>query len=110
VEFVAYRIQVNRLIEDVKAYIRSQPRKLEWQKINLNNIGWRIVHENQTRYVGKQVASWQLELNPDKRHWDRHVTVKFPDALKAAGSYLVVARMPQGNSARMRQSPCGGGH
>ena len=101
VEFVAYRIQVNRLLEDVKAYIRSQPQKLEWQKINLNNIGWRIVHENQTRYVGKQVASWQLELNPDKRHWDRHVTVKFPDALKAAGSYLVVARMPQGNSARI---------
>jgi uncharacterized protein YfaS (alpha-2-macroglobulin family) len=101
VEFVAYRIRVNRLLEDVKAYIRSQPRKLDWQKINLNNIGWRIVHENQTRYVGKQVASWQMALNPDKRHWDRHVTVKFPDALKTAGSYLVVARMPQGNSARI---------
>jgi uncharacterized protein YfaS (alpha-2-macroglobulin family) len=101
VEFVAYRIRVNRLLEDVKTHIRSQPRRLDWQKINLNNIGWRIVHENQTRYVGKQVASWQMALNPDKRHWDRHVTVKFPDALKAAGSYLVVARMPQGNSSRI---------
>jgi uncharacterized protein YfaS (alpha-2-macroglobulin family) len=59
------------------------------------------VHENQTRYVGKQVASWRMALVPDKRHWDRHVTVKFPDALKEAGSYLVVARMPQGNSARI---------
>ncbi len=101
VEFVAYRIRVSRLLEDVKAYVRSQPRKLDWQKINLNNIGWRIVHERQTRYVGKQVASWQMVLNPDRRHWDRHVTVKFPDALKAAGSYLVVARMPQGNNARI---------
>ena len=101
VEFVAYSLRVNRLLEDVKAYIRSQPRQLDWQKVNLNDIGWRIVHENQTRYVGQQVATWQLDLNPDKRHWDRHVTVKFPDALKAAGSYLVVARMPQGNSARI---------
>ena len=101
VEFVAYRIRVNRLLEDVKAYIRAQPRKLDWQKINLNNIGWRIVHENQTRYVGKQVASWRMALDPDTRHWDRRVTVKFPDALKAAGSYLVVARMSQGNSARI---------
>ncbi len=101
VEFVAYRIRVNRLLADVKAYIRSQPRRLDWQKVNLNNIGWRIVHENQTRYVGQQVASWQMALDPDKHHWDRHVTVKFPDALKAAGSYLVVARMPQGNSARI---------
>ena len=85
VEFVAYRIRVKRLLEDVKAHIRSQRRKLDWQKINLNNIGWRIVHENQTRYVGKQVASWQRALEPDKRHWDRQVTVKFPDALKTAG-------------------------
>ncbi len=101
VEFVAYRIRVNRLLEDVKAYIRTQPGRLDWQKINLNNIGWRIVHENQIRYAGKQVASWQMSLKPDKRHWDRQVTVQFPDALKAAGSYLVVARMPQGNSSRI---------
>jgi uncharacterized protein YfaS (alpha-2-macroglobulin family) len=101
VEFVAYRIRVSRLLEDVKAYIRSQPRRLDWQTVNLNNIGWRIVHENQSRYVGKQVVSWQMSLEPDKRHWDRHVTVQFPDALKAAGAYLVVARMPQGNSARI---------
>ncbi|MEJ2220730.1 MAG: MG2 domain-containing protein [Desulfobacterales bacterium] len=101
VEFVAHRIRVGRLLADVKAYIRSQPRRLDWQEISLNNIGWRIVHENQRRYVGEQVASWQMQLNPDRRHWDRHVTVRFPDALKAAGAYLVVARMPQGNSARI---------
>jgi uncharacterized protein YfaS (alpha-2-macroglobulin family) len=101
VEFVAYRIRVTRLLEDVKAYIRAQPGRLDWQKIDLNTIGWRIVHENQTRYLGKQVASWQMALKPDKRHWDRQVTVKFPDALKAAGSYLVVAKMPQGNSSRI---------
>ncbi|MGD2036939.1 MAG: MG2 domain-containing protein, partial [Desulfobacterales bacterium] len=101
VEFIAYRIRVSRLLEDVKAYIRSQPRRLDWQSVNLNNIGWRIVHENQSRYIGRQVASWQMALEPDKRHWDRHVTVQFPDALKAAGAYLVVARMPQGNSARI---------
>jgi len=101
VQFVAHQIRVDRLLEDVKAYIRSQPRRLDWQKINISNIGWRIVHENQTEYIGKQVASWQLDLDPDKRHWDRRVTVKFPDELKAAGAYLVEARMPQGNTARI---------
>jgi uncharacterized protein YfaS (alpha-2-macroglobulin family) len=101
VEFIAYRIRVSRLLEDVKAYIRSQPRRLDWQQVNLNNIGWRIVHENQSRYIGGQVASWQMALEPDKHHWDRRVTVQFPDALKASGAYLVEARMPQGNSARI---------
>jgi uncharacterized protein YfaS (alpha-2-macroglobulin family) len=101
VAFSAYRIRVNRLLEDVKAYIRSQPRRLNWQEVNPNNIGWRIVHENQKRYIGKRVASWHLDLDPDPHHWDRRVTVKFPDALKTAGAYLVVAEMQQGNNARI---------
>jgi uncharacterized protein YfaS (alpha-2-macroglobulin family) len=101
VAFTAYRIRVGRLLEDVKAYIRSGPRRLDWQKVNVNNIGWRIVHENQDRYVGKQVAAWQLALDPEKRHWDRRVTVKMPDALKNAGAYLLVAKMQRGNTARI---------
>jgi uncharacterized protein YfaS (alpha-2-macroglobulin family) len=101
VQFSAHHVRVDRLLEDVKAYIRSQPRRLDWQAINVDNIGWRMVHENQTEYIGKQVASWQLDLDPEERHWDRRVTVKFPDALKAAGAYLVEARMQQGNTARI---------
>ncbi|MGD2096554.1 MAG: MG2 domain-containing protein [Desulfobacterales bacterium] len=101
VAFSAQRIRVKRLLEDVKAYIRAENRRLDWQRINPNNIGWRIVNENQTRYVGKQVAGWQLNLEPDERHWDRHVTVRFPDALKTAGAYLVTARMQDGNIARI---------
>ncbi|MBW2432284.1 MAG: alpha-2-macroglobulin [Deltaproteobacteria bacterium] len=101
VAFSAHRIRVQRLLEDVKRYIRSENRRLDWQRIDLNNIGWRIVNENQTQYVGEQVARWQLNLDPDERHWDRHVTVQFPDALKTAGAYLVTARMQDGNIARI---------
>jgi hypothetical protein len=101
VTFSARRIRVKRLLEDVKDYIRSENRRLDWQRINLNNIGWRIVNANQTQYVGQRVATWQLNLDPDERHWDRHVTVQFPDALKKAGAYLVTARMQNGNIARI---------
>jgi uncharacterized protein YfaS (alpha-2-macroglobulin family) len=99
--FVVHKVRIDRLLEDVKTYIRSQPRRLDWQKINVSNIGWRMVHENQSEYIGNEVASWQLDLDPDERHWDRRVTVKFPDALKAAGAYLVEARMQKGNTARI---------
>ncbi len=101
VTFSAQRIRIKRLLEDVKDYIRSENRRLDWQRINLNNIGWRIVNANQTRYVGRQVATWQLNLEPDERHWDRHVTVQFPAALKTAGAYFVTARMQDGNIARI---------
>ncbi len=101
VDFTAHRIRVDHLLKDVKAYVRSRPRRLNGQKVNLNNIGWRLVHENQTRYIGKRVAAWQLDLDPDTRHWDRRVTVKLPDALKPAGAYLVVAKIQGGNTARI---------
>lgn len=69
--------------------------------IQAHSGNWRIVRENQTRYIGDQVASWQLDLDPDKRHWDKRVTVKFSDELKTAGAYLVVAKMLWGNTARI---------
>ena len=101
VDLIAYRIRVNRLLNDVKTYIRSGPQRLDWQKANVNSIGWRIVRKNQTRYIGDQVASWRLDLDPDKRHWDKRMTIKFPDDLKTAGAYLVVAKMQGGNTARI---------
>ena len=101
VTFSARRIRVKRLLEDVKDYISTENRRLDRQRINPNNIGWRIVNAAQTKYVGQRVAKWRLTLNPDGRHWDRHITIQFPAALSKAGAYLVTARMQDGNTARI---------
>ena len=101
VNFQAYHIRMATLLKDVKAYIRSNPRRIDRRKVAINNIGWRLVHENQTRYIGKKAADWKLELTPDKRHWDRRVTVKVPEQLSRAGAYLLVARLQDGNTARI---------
>ena len=68
VNFKAYRIRVQRLLQDVKTYIRSNPPRLDRNKLNLNNIGWQLVHENQNAYVAEKVVDWQLEIKPDARH------------------------------------------
>lgn len=101
VNFKAYRIRMATLLKDVKAYIRSDPQRLDRSRVEINDIGWRLVHENQTRYIGKKAADWDLELTPDKRHWDRRVTVKVPEALSRAGAYLLVASLQDGNTARI---------
>jgi uncharacterized protein YfaS (alpha-2-macroglobulin family) len=101
VNFQAYHIRMATLLKDVKAYIRSNPRRIDRRKVAINNIGWRLVHENQTRYIGKKAADWELELAPDKRHWDRRITVKVPEQLSRAGAYLLVARLQDGNTARI---------
>jgi len=99
--FQAYRIRVDRLLKDVKSYIRSRPWRLDHSKIRIDDIGWRLVHENQTRYIGREVADWDLELNPANNHWDRRISINLPQPLTQPGAYLLVGKIRNGNTARI---------
>lgn len=99
VAFKATRIRVRALLEDVKAYIKSNPKRLKYDKLNLHNIGWRLVHENETKYLGRQVASWTTELTPRPGHYDTRATIDTP--LAEAGAYLVTATLQDGNTSRI---------
>ena len=101
INFQAYRIRVDRLLDDVKSYLKSNPWRLDRNKVRIDDIGWRLVHENQTRYIGREVADWDRKLNPDKRHWDRRITVKLPKPLDQPGAYLLVGKIRNGNTARI---------
>jgi alpha-2-macroglobulin len=95
VQFEAHAVQVEALLQDVKTYLRQNPQSLEWQNINIGDIGWRLVENNETKYIGEQVAQWQLDLEPRPRHFDRRITVTTP--LQKAGAYLLTARLSDGN-------------
>jgi uncharacterized protein YfaS (alpha-2-macroglobulin family) len=99
VRFEAYEILYENLLQDVKAYIASSPRQLDWQRIDINDVGSRLVSQGQRQYQGRQVASWDLDLEPLPRHFDRRITVTTP--LQKAGAYLLTARMEGGNTSRI---------
>ena len=69
VEFVAQPIRVEKLLDDVKAYIKTRPPQLDWQKINIADLGYRLVNENQAQYVGEQVARGSSRWNPARTIW-----------------------------------------
>jgi len=96
VEFTAHEIKVRKLLDDVKTYLKSNPGQLDHRKVNIGNIGYLLVQENQKQYVGDQVAQWKLELEPRENHFDKRVTVTTP--LQKAGAYLLTAKMPGGNT------------
>jgi uncharacterized protein YfaS (alpha-2-macroglobulin family)/tetratricopeptide (TPR) repeat protein len=98
-EFVAHEINVRKLLDDVKAYLKSSPRQLDWQKINISEIGYRLVEENQQQYIGSEVARWNLDLQPRENHFDRRITVTTP--LQKAGAYLVTANVAGGNTSKI---------
>ncbi len=60
VSFTAQEIDVNKLLADVKAYLNANPGQLDWQRSQLDNLGYRLVVENQTQYLLKEAANWAL--------------------------------------------------
>jgi hypothetical protein len=101
VAFTACEVNVNKLLEDVKTYLKLNPnrRELDWQRLNIQNVGQMLMQKNTGMYVGAQVAAWDMDLKPDSRHFDRRVTVTTP--LVKAGAYLVEGRMAGGNVSRI---------
>ncbi len=99
VHFEAYEINVRKLLDDVKRYLKSNPRKLTRERMNIANIGYRLVEHNQRQYIGEKVAEWRLELEPRAHHFDKRITVATP--LRQAGAYLLVAKMDDGNTSRI---------
>jgi uncharacterized protein YfaS (alpha-2-macroglobulin family) len=96
VEFTAQEIDVRRLIDDLKAYLKSSPRRLEWDRVQIGDLGYRLIEGDRRRYVGRQVATWTLALEPRRNHFDRRITVATP--LEQAGAYLLTAKMAGGNT------------
>lgn len=99
VTFEAHAIKVDKLLEDVKAYLRSSPQQLRWEKINIGDLGYRLVHQNEPQYLGERVASWSLDLKPRDKHFDQRITVTTP--LEKVGAYLLTARMKDGNTSKI---------
>jgi len=99
VTFDAQQIKVDKLLTDLKAYLKSNPAQLDWAKMNIGDIGYRLVEQDQKQYVGERVATWEMELEPREQHFDKRITVTTP--LQKAGAYLVTATMADGNTSKI---------
>ena len=97
IEFTAKEINVEKLLEDLKAYLKANPKQLDWEKINIGDLGYRLVQKNQSQYLGDEVAKWKMMVNPRPNHFDKRVTVTTP--LSKAGAYFVTAKMAGGNTS-----------
>ena len=99
ISFEAHRLKVDVLLADVQTYLESSPAQLDWNRMQIDNIGYRIVQQNEEKYRGERVATWDLDLDPRPEHFDRRITVTTP--LQTAGAYLVVGKMKDGNVSRI---------
>ncbi|MDP6523491.1 MAG: MG2 domain-containing protein [Kiritimatiellia bacterium] len=99
VNFVAHKVKLDTFIEDIKAYIKSDPKDLDWQRTNLDAIGNRLVKENEAKYLAEKAAEWAELLKPADDHWEKRIDIETP--LKASGLYLLKATAADGNTSRL---------
>lgn len=97
VELVARAIDLEKLLKDVKQYLSSQPRKLEYEQMDIQNLGYRLVQNRQEEYLRKTVARWTETLKPRENHFDERVTIHTP--LTKPGAYLLTARIAGGTGS-----------
>jgi hypothetical protein len=99
IRFTAHAILVPKLLGDVKQYLESNPARLDWDKMNIEDIGYRLVTKKQNQYIGEKAAEWSLDLQPAQGHFNKRITVKTP--LKKPGAYLLTGRMQDGNTSQI---------
>src|SRR5205823_5362758 len=99
VQLTATTIKVSMLLEDIKKYLSSKPKELDWGRVNADDIGSRLITEKQTQYLGDVAATWEMPLDPAKDHFDRLTRVSPP--IEKAGAYLLTARVEGGNQSHL---------
>jgi uncharacterized protein YfaS (alpha-2-macroglobulin family) len=86
IKLTARRVAVAKLLADTEAYLRSEPAQVEWDKMQIQPLGHRIL-KDPARYLGKVAAEWEQALEPRAGHWDKRVEIKTP--LKEAGAWWI---------------------
>jgi len=100
VTFEARSINLNELLKDLKQHIKDADKnngQLDWNRIQLQNVGYQLVVQNQGKYLGEKAAEWTVDLKPRAEHRDSRINVATP--LNQAGAYLVIAKMKEGNTS-----------
>ncbi len=98
--FTARVVKIESLLADIKRYLKSDPgNQLDGQQLQLGDLGYRLVMNNERKYLGEQVAAWDLALNPLATHRTSRVEVQTP--LQRAGAYLVTATIDGGNESNI---------
>ena len=95
VTFTAHRIDVPKLLNDVKTHIELN--RASDVQYTVNDLSSLMYHQQSDRYINEKVASWSMDLEPREDHFDKRITVEVP--IKATGAYRITATVENGNTS-----------
>jgi hypothetical protein len=83
------------VLKDTLDYLKSNPRELDWQRVNPSQIASRLIRENKSKFIGEATATWETKLTPRDKHRDTRTDLEVP--LDKAGAWWVSGKMEGGN-------------
>jgi alpha-2-macroglobulin len=95
ISLTAAPVDVEAVLADTIAYLKSNPRELDWQRINPSAIASRLIQEKKSKYIGKATATWQSQLTPREKHRDTRTQVEVP--IDKAGAWWITGKIDNGN-------------
>ncbi len=95
VKLTLHEIDFEKVYDDIWIYLKSDPRKVDYNKTSWSNLLQSSVNGQHNKYIGKQLAEQEYELNPRDKHWDTRANLTLPE-LKKAGVYLLRGEMGDG--------------
>ncbi len=95
IQLTAAPVDMEAVLKDTLDYLKSNPRELDWQRVNPSQIASRLIQENQSKFIGKTAASWEVQLTPRDKHRDTRADLEVPH--DKAGAWWITGKMDGGN-------------
>ena len=88
-QFNARPVDVAKLLSDVRDVLTDPPDKFDRRSLEVERIGWRLLHTDASKYLGEATAEWTARVESLANHRDAQQAIATP--LQTAGAYLVEA-------------------
>lgn len=95
IHLTADPVDMEAVLADTIAYLKSNPRELDWQRVNPSRIASRLIQQKQSKFIGKPAATWEAKLSPRENHRDTRTGIVAP--LTEPGAWWITGKMANGN-------------
>jgi uncharacterized protein YfaS (alpha-2-macroglobulin family) len=95
ISLTASPVDMDAVLADTIAHIKSNPKELEWNRLNPSQIASQLIQDRKSKYIGKPAASWNSDLTPREKHRDTRARLEVP--IDKAGAWWITGKLENGN-------------
>jgi uncharacterized protein YfaS (alpha-2-macroglobulin family) len=95
ISLTAAPVDVDALLADTIAHLKSNPKELQYNRTNVSNVASQLLDQKKSKYIGKTAASWKAGLTPRDLHRDTRTQLDVP--LDKGGAWWITGKIDDGN-------------